>query len=97
MSKNVSKKQTNSQILSWNTYQLYLRKMLVLAENVFIFKNLPKGIDLAYMNKTLVRKGAIAFFYDEILDEVLALPFIVIGNKDLYDRPLKIQVIGQNG
>lgn len=97
MSKNVSKKQTNSQIMSWNTYQLYLRKMLVLAENVFIFKNLPKGIDLAYMNKTLVRKGAIAFFYDEILDEVLALPFKEIGDKDLYDRPLKIQVIGQNG
>lgn len=97
MSKNVSKKQTNSQITSWNTYQLYLRQMLVLAENVFIFKNLPKSIDLAYMNKTLVRKGAIAFFYDEILDEVLALPFIVIGNRDLYDRPLKIQVIGQNG
>ena len=49
------------------------------------------------MNKTLIKNGAIAFFYDDVLETVLALPFIIIGNLDVYCRPLKIQAIGQNG
>ena len=31
-------------------------------ENVFEFVNLPKYIDVSYMNSQLVRKGQIAFF-----------------------------------
>lgn len=87
----------NSQISNWMTYQMYLRQFLTLAENVFVYDNMPDYIDTAYLNKTLVRQGAIAFFYDDVLEKVLALPYTSIGSLDVYNRPKKIQVYGRNG
>lgn len=91
------KKLVNSQLNNFATYQMYLRQCLTLAENVFDFPNMPIYIDLAYVNKVLLRKGAIAFFYDDVLEELLALPFTAYGKLDVYGRPLKIQVFGKNG
>lgn len=79
------------------TYQMYLRQLITLAENVFVFKNLPNCIDVSYINKTLLRKGAIAFYYDTDLEELIALPFNTIGKLDIYGRPNKIQCIASNG
>ena len=73
----------NSQLCNFNTYQMYLRRMLLLAENVFKINNLPEEIDLSYFNSTLLRQGSIAFFKDEILG-VIALPYSVIGSPDIY-------------
>ena len=86
----------NTQLSNFKTYDMYRRQFLTLAENVFEFKNLPEFIDLAYLNKQLLRKGAIAFFKDEVLG-VLALPYINVSNLDIYGRPRRIQVIAQNG
>lgn len=83
------KKLVNSQLCNMSTYQMYLRQMTTLAENVFKFENLPKYIDVAYMNKMLVRKGSIAFFKDEVMG-LLALPYTVVGKLDVYGRPKKI-------
>lgn len=67
-----------------------------LAENVFKFNNLPEYIDLSYLNRTLLNAGAIAFFKDEVLNEVIALPFSSYGNLDMYGRPINIEVTGDN-
>lgn len=91
------KKLINSQLNNMKTYNMYFRQCMTLAENVFKFNNLPIFIDVSFMNKTLIKNGAIAFFYDDVLETILALPFIIIGNLDVYGRPLKIQAIGQNG
>ena len=93
----MSRKVVNAQISNGRTLAMYKRQMLNLAENVFEFVNLPKFIDVSYMNSQLVRKGQIAFFYDDILDELLALPFVSTSTLDVYGRPLTVQVIGQNG
>ena len=87
----------NSQLSNWMTYQMYLRQFLTLAENVFVYENMPDYIDTAYLNKTLVRQGAIAFFYDDVLEKVLALPYVSNGRLDVYNRPKRIQVYGKNG
>lgn len=87
----------NSQLSNWMTYQMYLRQFLTLAENVFVYENMPDYIDTAYLNKTLVRQGAIAFFYDDVLEKVLALPYTSIESLDVYNRPKRIQVYGRNG
>lgn len=92
----MKKKLINSQLCNINTYQLYKREMLMLAENVFQFKGLSEYIDVAYLNKILVRKGSIAFFKDEVLG-LLALPYDVIGNLDIYGRPKNIMVRAFNG
>lgn len=86
----------NSQLNNFKTYLMYKRQMLTMAENVFLIENLPEFIDISYVNKILVNRGAIAFFKDEILG-VLALPFKILGKLDVYGRPLKIQVYGRNG
>ncbi len=75
---------------------MYKRQMKTLAENVFKFNNLPEYIDVAYLNKTLLNDGAIAFFKDEVLG-VIALPFSSYGKLDVYGRPNQIYVWGQNG
>ena len=91
----MKQKMINSQISNFKTYNMYFRRMLSLAENVFEFDNLPKYIDVAFLNKTLLRQGAIAFFKDEVLG-LIALPFTYVGTFDVYGRPTEIQVYGQN-
>lgn len=86
----------HSQISNFKTYQMYLRQCLTLAENVFEFKNLPEFIDTAYLNKTLLKQGSIAFFVDEVMG-LIALPYSNIGNLDVYGRPHNIHVYSQNG
>lgn len=93
----MKKKLVNSQLTNMKTYLLYKRRMISLAENVFEFKNLPEYMDVAFINSVLVRQGAIAFFYDDMLDELVALPFNPIGKPDIYGRPLKIMARAANG
>ena len=92
----MKKKMINTQISNFKTYNMYFRQMLTLAENVFEFENLPEFIDVSFLNKTLLRQGAIAFFKDEVLG-LIALPFETIGKNDVYGRPTTIKVIGNNG
>ena len=90
------KKLINSQLTNMKTYLMYREEMLTLAENVFEFKNLPEFIDVSYLNKTLLRNGSIAFFKDEVLG-LIALPYDVIGNFDIYGRPINIMARAANG
>ena len=86
----------NSQLSNYKTIEMYKRQFMTLAENVFEFEDLPEFIDVSYLNKQLLRKGAIAFFKDEVMG-LLALPFVNIGTLDVYGRPKAIQVIARNG
>ena len=92
----MKKKLVNSQLSNYLTYQMYLRQLLTLAENVFEFENLPEFIDVSYLNKQLLRKGSVAFFKDEVMG-VIALPYTNMGKLDVYGRPTTIQVIARNG
>lgn len=91
-----NKRLKNSQLQNFYTEQMYIRQMLTMSENVFNFNNIPEFIEMSYVNKTLLRQGSIAFFEDEVLG-LLALPYINLSKPDVYNRPLKIQVIGNNG
>lgn len=86
----------NSQMNNLATLNMYRRQFLTLAENVFEFNGMPKFIDTAFLNKTLLRKGAIAFFEDEIMG-FLALPFVNTSKLDVYGRPKTIEVFSMNG
>ena len=86
----------NSQLNNYKTYLNYRDRMIMLAQNVFQFKNMNKFIDLAYVNSNLLIKGSIAFFKDEVMG-LLALPYTPIGDLDIYGRPTTIRVIPKNG
>ena len=64
----MNKKLVNSQLTNALTYTKVRRKMVMLAANVFDFKNLEEAapnIDKDYINRKLIYNGAIAWFYDE--------------------------------
>ena len=92
----MDKRLINSQLKSWNTYQMYLREMLSLAENVYGFDNVPENVDMSYVNRNLLRKGAVVWFKDEILG-TLALPFTTRGNSDIYGNPEEVDARAFNG
>lgn len=92
----MQRKLINSQLSNFKTYEMYKRQMLTLAENVFEFENLPQYIDTAFLNKSLLRKGSIAFFKDEVLG-IIALPYTCLGSLDIYGRPKRIIVTAPNG
>lgn len=92
----MARKVKNSQLTNFLTYKMHKQDLVSLAENVFKIGNLPEFIDLRYVNKNLVSKGAVAFFEDEVLG-ILALPFENIGTLDVYGRPMKIRVYGESG
>ncbi len=93
----MKKSLVRSQITNLTTSRMYRREMLNLAQNVFEFQNMPDYIDICYLNRTLLYNGSIAFFYDDVLDSVIALPYDVMGNLDIYGRPMEIMARSANG
>lgn len=93
----MKKSLVRSQITNLTTTRMYRREMLNLAQNVFEFIDMPEYIDIAYLNRTLLFNGSIAFFYDDVLKSVIALPYDVLGNLDIYGRPQEIMARSANG
>ena len=100
----MSKKETMD--VKLNTTYTYLdlyQRMINIANSVFLFDNAPKSIDPLWINNKLLRQGSIAFFEDDVLKEadpknaLYALPYEVIGKRDLYGKPVYIKCRGQNG
>lgn len=79
---------------AWNTYVDQLTELSV---SMFEWKNLPEGVNVRYLEKSLFARGAAAFFYDEGLDDYLALPITMQGQLDLYGDPTSIRAYGVNG
>lgn len=93
----MEQQQVSAKITNRKTYWMYLQQMLSIASNVFLLRHLPLYIDRDYVNRILLMEGSIAFFYDEILETILALPYTQVGRLDMYGRPKRIRVYGQNG
>ena len=94
----MAKKQAMPQKLNnVNTQLYYLDKMVTFANSVFQYEDAPESISPLWLNNKLLYQGSIAFFRDEVLDEVYALPYDVKGKRDLYGRPIRIQCRGKNG
>lgn len=86
----------NSQLTNILTIQSYQRRMCSMAENVLLIKNLPEVIDVGYVNEVLLKRGSIVFFVDDVLG-LLALPYTSISKRDIYNRPLIVNVKAKNG
>ena len=79
---------------AWNTYVDQLTELSV---SMFEWKNLPETVNVRYLEKSLFARGAAAFFYDEALQNYLALPITMQGGLDLYGDPTTIRAYGVNG
>lgn len=93
----MKKRFIDAQIINTYTYLSYLDQCTMIASNVFNFINIPESIDINYVNNCLLKFGMVAFFKDEVMDEVLALPFYTNYTRDVYGRPTFIEVYSPNG
>ena len=87
---------TNSQLTNIKTNELYKEICISLAENVFKYRKMPKSVNKQLLNETLLSDGSIAFFKDDVLNIILALPYVAT-KINIYNEPLEIQVIMPNG
>lgn len=69
------------------TYQQYLNRLAELSVSMFEWKNLPKTIDMRYLEMQLFRTGSAVFFEDEVIG-YLALGFTQQGGFDIYGNPV---------
>lgn len=89
----MDRKLINNQATNLTTYNMYITQLKMIAQNVFVFDNLPKTLNKRFINKTLLNRGSIAFFKDEDLGGLIALPFENKSMKlDVYDEPMQITV-----
>lgn len=94
----MDRKLINNQATNLTTYNMYITQLKMIAQNVFVFDNLPKTLNKRFINKTLLNRGSIAFFRDEYLGGLLALPFENKSMKlDVYDEPMQITVRSNSG
>lgn len=90
--KNVINQLNHLQI--FNSYYMQLRS---LAEGVFLWENLPANLPIYFLNEYLVSRGSVAWFYDEVLNQIFFLPYTVYTWNNVYGIPDTIQVLGYNG
>lgn len=76
-----------------HTEQLYNR-YLNLAINRFTWNNLPEGITSRKIEEQLVRHGQVFFFKENGIN--ICLPAFGVGMFDIYNEPLKFNIIGNN-
>lgn len=86
-----------AQLTNQKTVDMVFDDMIDLAENVYNFKFVPEYIDKGYVNQVLLLNGSIAWFYDEVLQSVIALPYDVMDGFDIYGRPISIMARAKNG
>lgn len=93
----MSKKRTMmAQLNNLSTYQSIFKQMVSIAQNTFVLDIPAENIWIPYINDVVLNKTSIAFFIDDVMG-LLALPYQLIGDRDVYSRPVHIRAYGANG
>lgn len=79
------------------TYKQYFDRLVDIAISSFKWENLPEGIDPRFLEITLFYNGQIAFFKDDEMGVMLALPFSNNGLLDVYNNPVSFRAYANNG
>ena len=78
---------------TWNNYTYRLFEMAMSRGH---WSNIPKTIDLRYLEQTLITQGACVFFKDDVLG-YLCLPVVLNGKLDVYGNPYDFMAISDTG
>ena len=78
---------------TWNNYTYRLFEMAMSRGH---WSNMPKTIDLRYLEQTLITQGACVFFKDDVLG-YLCLPVVLNGKLDVYGNPFDFMAISDTG
>ncbi len=78
---------------TWNNYTYRLFEMAMSRGH---WSNMPKSVDLRYLEQTLITQGACVFFKDDVLG-YLCLPVVLNGKLDVYGNPYDFMAISDTG
>ena len=87
----------NSDIMTSATFLHYVDYFFNLGVSMFKWEGLPNSIDLRFLEKTLYLNGAVVFFKDSILNELICARFANTNNIDNYGNPKTVTAITRNG
>lgn len=79
------------------TYSNFFESLKNICISSFEWSGLPEGTNERYMETCNLFTGKFAFFYDEILEQYLTLPFVCANKLNVYNEPDTIEVYGMNG
>ena len=96
MSRKKDKDFWESSLMNNMTYQHYYNRLTELATSMFEWKNVPKTIDIRFLESVLHTHGVAVFFKDEAIGE-LALPVALSGDFDVYRIPKQRRAYASNG
>ena len=79
-----------NQLNNRTTYFNYYNELESLGCNV-LNCTLQPYMDKSYFNYKMFYRGSLVIFYDDVMEEVLALPYNTVAPLDIYDRPTIIK------
>lgn len=78
------------------TFLLYFYKLLEYQLNMYEWVNVPKEIDVRYMEIVLVMRGAGVFFKDDITDKYIFVDVALNGKINMYHQPVNYRAYSFN-
>lgn len=82
------KKIQRNKIVNWSTFNHYYDLIELMCINRYEWENLPKSVDMRYIELGLFRKGRMLYFNDEVLGD-LCLEMSGDGDISMYREPKK--------
>lgn len=79
------------------TYAEYYDTIKEMAITRFEWKNVPDEIDVRFLELMLFERGAVVWFYDEVAEEYVCLPFVQKKGFNIYRIPLFRQAYAVTG
>lgn len=86
----------SSAYLNNATYNYYFEQLQQLSLSVFDWKNLPDTIDIRFLETALFWQGQAVFYYDDDLQEFVALRCAPSGSFNVYGIPTRRRAYGYN-
>lgn len=77
------------------TYNEYTIRLLNIALARFKWENVPKGIDIRYLELMLITQGSALVFYEDSLDQFFGLGVAYTGPLNWYGVPSERSAIAQ--
>lgn len=80
-----------------DSYMQYFNMLAELSMSMFEWSNLPKSIDSRFLELALFTDGMSVFFYDEDMEDYLALRTMIGGTLNVYQIPEQRTAYASNG
>lgn len=95
--KNYDSEFWSSAVLNNRTFWAWYDRLKEIAITSFKWENLPDTIDKRFIEMQLYEKGMAVFFYDDMLEDYLALMCTISGKLNVYNIPIKRRAYATNG